>query len=679
MSEEPRQNFLAGFLFIYLQRGIFYIYPMKKFFFILPLVVFSFFFYLLDNGINDTYSQDDKISNQDPCVSKKPSTDYKINVKLLPQQKTLIAEEKIIWHNLTDSSTKELQFHLYANAFANNKTEMAKAHYFNESEMTKVKIISLLVDDAEYSFEYFQPDTDNPYDSTVAKINLDKQINPGDSVIIKINYELDVPRSTERFGYASGREFYFIAQWFPKLGVFENGEWVCSQYHPYTEFYSDFADYNVTITLPQNFIVGTTGELKRNQENDSTKSLTYITHNVIDFAWTASPEFEVAKRDYQSFTGNNIEVNFLLQPENTDLTERNFKAAFNTIEYLEKYIGEYPYPKITLVDAPRTSNLGGMEYPEIITYFTPLFTPIELQNPEATIIHEIIHQYFYAALSSNEVYEGWLDEGLATYLERKILLHYYGKSELYFRFIDYYPVSGLEFLSFNEIPLIYSLRELKVDQYSYSLYGYYLNDGLGSIMDTTYKLPTYRSTLTNVYSKPSLMLQSLDNYIGSDEILKLISKYYKSNKFSLVKSSDLLNEIRNFKKKDLSWFIHDFIYGNKKFDYKVDDIKQVDEKTYKIFLERLEEGIAPTQIAVYTEVDISYIDWNGEERWKEFTIESEQPVLAAEVDPHRQNLFDRNFANNSYTIETKYWGSLSIAIRWLFWIQNAMLVLGSVG
>jgi len=652
---------------------------MKRFFFILPLVIVSFFFYLLDSGSNHIFSQTDQVLLKSAHEFKKLSAEYKIDTELFPEQKKIVVEEKIIWRNLTDSSTNELQFHLYANAFANNKTEMARAHHFDESEMTRVEVDSLEVDGINYDFIYFQPEVDNPFDSTVAKADLNKNVNPGDSVVIKISYQLSIPKSIERFGYASGREFYFIAQWFPKLGVYENGKWVCSQYHPYTEFYSDFADYNVSITLPKNIIVGATGKLIKDVESDSTRSLTYIAQNVIDFAWTASPEFHIEKRKYKSVSGKNIEVKFLLQPENINLANRNFTAAINTIEYLEKYIGEYPYSELTLVDAPRSSNLGGMEYPGIVTYFTPLFTPVELQHPEATIIHEIIHQYFYAAVSSNEVYEGWLDEGLTSYLEGKILQEFYGNPELYFRFIDYYPVFGLNFLSFNEVPLIYSLRKLKVSPYAYSLYEYYLNNGLGSMQDSTYKLPSYLSTMTNVYSTPSLFYQTLDNYIGSGETLRLISKYYKNNKFRIVKAEDMLNIIRKYRDGNLNWLIDNVLKGNKKYDYKVDAVKQIDENKYKIFVERLEEGTAPTQIAIYTEVDTTYLDWDGKDRWKEFTFKSENPVIAVEIDPQRKNLFDKNFANNSYTVDTKYWGSLSIAIRWLFWIQNALLVLGSIG
>lgn len=654
---------------------------MKRFLFIIPLFLLSLLLYTIEPSGNVSQTQKNDFVSQNSFFENKNgnvSTNYKLYVDFNPEKKILTVKEKINWKNLTELSTNELQFHFYANAFSNNKTELGRKLQFDESEKTRIIINSLIVNNIPNEFEYIQPETDNPFDSTVARINFDETILPGDSVSIDIEYELSIPRSRLRFGYAAEREFYFLAQWFPKLGVFKNGEWICSQYHPFTEFFSDFADYKVTINLPADYIVGATGQLINEVSYDSVKSLTYSANKVIDFAWSASPEFYTESKKYQSKYGKEIEVKFLVQPENKNLVERKFQSVFNTIEYLEKYIGEYPYSQITLVDAPRTANLGGMEYPSIVTYFTPLFSPIEIQRPESTIIHEIIHQYFYASVSSNEVYEAWLDEGITTYLEAKILSEYYGNPILHFRFIDYYPIYGMRFLSFREIPLIYSLKAFEAEHSSYGLSPYYLNNEIGNIRDTSYKLPNSLSYLVNAYSKPYLILQVLENYLGKDETLKLISDYYTQYKFSLVTADDFLDILKNYENSDLEWFISNFINESKNFDYKIRSIYKEDS-SYKIFVERLEEGTAPTEIAVYSEVDTTYIEWDGIDRWKIFTIESDHKIIAAEVDPFRKNILDINYANNSYTVEPKYWASLSIAIRWFFWVQNALLIFGSVG
>lgn len=560
---------------------------------------------------------------------------------------------------------------------ANNKTEFAKRFYLTAEEQTKIETEKLVINGTESVFEYFSPEIQNQYDSTVAKVNLNTVVNPGDSVIIEIDYKLKIPRSVHRFGYASGTEFYFISQWFPKLGVFRNGKWTCSQYHANTEFYSDFSNYTVEVTAPKEFKLGGTGEIIQAVLSDLKKNVVFEAKNVIDFAWTASTDFERVTKTYKGSSA--VDIEFLIQPENAGIIDRKFDAAFNAISFLEQKIGEFPYPKITLVDAPRTSNIGGMEYPQIVTYFTPLFSPIEVQRPESTIIHEIVHQYFYAAVSSNEVYESWLDEGLTTYLEEKILDNYYQKPELIFRFIDYYPVFGINFLSFNEIPIIYSLRDLPYEHHAISMAAYYRNDNLGAIIDTSYKLPSRLSYGANAYYTPNLILRTLEGYLGEDRILNILSDYFKQNKFGLVTSQNLVDQIKDKVPEELNRFVDELLYKNNKYDYRLTGISKNDDNTYKIFAERLEEGIAPVEIALYTETDTTLIQWDGKDRWKEFEIDSEDEIIAGELDPQRKNKFDLNYATNSYVIENKYWGSLSFAIRWFFWIQNALLIFGSIG
>ncbi len=654
---------------------------MKRFTFIVPLLLLSFLLFAYNYKQNESENTNQiKIkSSKSSEHPKKLSSEYFIEVSLIPQSKMLIAKQKIKWFNTTDFPTSEIQLHLYPNAFANNNTEFAKNLNLTEEEQTKISIESVEINDEKTTLEYFQPEVENPFDSTVAKITFNNQVTPGDSVEIIFDYSLKIPLSVSRFGYAAGRDFYFISQWFPKLGVFREGEWICSQYHANTEFYSDFSNYVVEISLPKDYLISATGKRVSEKTERNQKTVLFKAENVIDFALSTSPKFVRRTKVYQSKFSKEIEVEFLIQPENSELIERNFKAAFNVIEFLEENIGEYPYPKITLVDAPRTSNIGGMEYPQIVTYYTPLYAPIEIQSPEATIIHEMIHQYFYAAVSSNEVYEAWLDEGLTDYLEEKVLNEYYGRPELNFKFIDYYPVFGIQFLSFNEIPIIYTLRSLKYDQYAMDLSAYYRNNNLGNILDTSYTLPTRLSYLVNAYSKPSLVLRTLEGYIGENNVLQLLSKYYNQNKFSLVTSENLLRVLTNYDQQNLDWFIDNFIRKNEKFDYRLSYINERNDSTYIVFVERLKNGQAPVDIKLFTEEDTLKIYWEGKERWKKFEIRSKNKILAGEIDPQRKNKFDLNFANNSYTIASKYWGSWSISIRWFFWVQNALLIFGSIG
>jgi hypothetical protein len=130
---------------------------------------------------------------------------------------------------------------------------------------------------------------------------------------------------------------------------------------------------------------------------------------------------------------------------------------------------------------------------------------------------------------------------------------------------------------------------------------------------------------------------------------------------------------------NLSWFIENVYKYDNSFDYKIRELKQTSDSTYKIFLERNGEGIFKTEVAVYSETDTTFINWDGIDKWKIIEIKSQQKIIAAQIDPYKKNIFDLNYANNSYTLETNHSAAISLSVRWFFWIQNALMVIGSIG
>ncbi|MHB8930802.1 MAG: hypothetical protein ACYC5R_09420, partial [Melioribacteraceae bacterium] len=129
----------------------------------------------------------------------------------------------------------------------------------------------------------------------------------------------------------------------------------------------------------------------------------------------------------------------------------------------------------------------------------------------------------------------------------------------------------------------------------------------------------------------------------------------------------------------MSWFFDEFYKSPKYFDYRVTSIQKNSEGEYEVLVERLGDGTSKNDIALYTDKDTLYQKWNGAERWKILKFRTNNKVVAAEIDPQRKNLLDINFANNSYTVEPRVWASLSLVIRLFFWIQNALVLLGSIG
>jgi len=161
--------------------------------------------------------------------------------------------------------------------------------------------------------EFIHPDDDNAEDKTVFRLPLAKPLAPNDSIVVNIDFTAKLPQPPfARTG--AKEEYFFVAQWFPKIGVYIDHQWNCHQFHANSEFFADYGVYNVKMTVPEKNILGATGLLVEKKPNgDGTATHFYHAEDVHDFAWTTSPEFV-------EFTGKtqDVEIRVLLQPDHVD-------------------------------------------------------------------------------------------------------------------------------------------------------------------------------------------------------------------------------------------------------------------------------------------------------------------------------------------------------------------------
>ena len=156
------------------------------------------------------------------------------------------------------------------------------------------------------SMQYVQPDDANIHDQTVLKIKLAQAVKAGSTQTFKFNWEAKIPKTMPRTGY--NKSFYFMAQWFPKLGVLEpagmrfNDEtkWNCHQYHSSGEYYSDFGDYDVSIHVPENYTVASSGQLMSQEKTSNGKIWRFVVDDVIDFTWTCSPHYVLQNKNIRT-------------------------------------------------------------------------------------------------------------------------------------------------------------------------------------------------------------------------------------------------------------------------------------------------------------------------------------------------------------------------------------------
>ena len=174
------------------------------------------------------------------------------------------------------------------------------------------------------------------------------------------------------------------------------------------------------MTVPEDFVLGATGlQVETVDGGDGTTTHYYHAEDVHDFAWTASPE-------YQVFTGEtqDVKIRALVQPDHVGQGQRHIDAAKVAVSFFQDNYGDYPFPNLTVVDPRR--GAGGMEYPTLITAGTRYNMPAGIRMLEMVITHEFGHNFWYHLLASNEFEEAWMDEGINTYTDGLAVDAHYG-------------------------------------------------------------------------------------------------------------------------------------------------------------------------------------------------------------------------------------------------------------
>ncbi|MGB9605977.1 MAG: M1 family metallopeptidase, partial [Bryobacteraceae bacterium] len=314
-------------------------------------------------------------------------------MRLEPDTHTLSGQEIVTYTNRTPDSIDALVFHLYLNAFRNEDTlfmrEAAGAHRgfaFDPEHPGSVDVRRLTWQDVD-----LMPRT--VIRETLMTTTLPFLLKPGETLTLEAEFEARLPRVFARTGFAD--RFHMVGQWFPKLGVYEAGRgWSAHPFHANSEFYADFGVYDVAITVPETYRVGATGlEVGREANGDGTVTYRFHAEAVIDFAWTAWPEFQEARRQVGS-----TEVVLLYAPNHAVYVERYLDVAERALQAYGAWFGPYPYPRLTIVDVPEAAGgAGGMEYPMLVTTGPPTPFPASLLGdsfPEMVTAHEIAHQWW---------------------------------------------------------------------------------------------------------------------------------------------------------------------------------------------------------------------------------------------------------------------------------------------
>ena len=622
-------------------------------------------------------------------------TGYDISAVLDPVKHTVTGEMTAWWVNKSAMPVGDAMLHMYLNAFSSNKSSFASDRGWSaagDDGWGYVKINSMIdnsANDLTKTMRFISPDDNNIYDRTVLQIILPKPVLPGDTLRLQIEFESKLPSPIMRTGFNG--DFHFVAQWFPKFGVYETAGmrqreadgWNCHQFHSHSEFYSNYSVYNVSVTMPVEYVAGSGGILIEEVDNgDGTKVVRWRAEDIVDFAWTAWPGYEVVKDKWRG-----TDITLLTSKSGLKIKERQLTAVKNALEYLDAHVGPYPWPHLTFVDPPISgTGAGGMEYTTLFTSSGGGVMPSFLKVPEMTTIHEFGHAYFMGILASNEFEEPWLDEGVNSYWEQRIVDNFYGEG---------YGFVRLPFLKISDAD------QGRVSYMSSKAKQVATND-LPSWM---YPLGTY-SMMS--YSKTSVWLHTLEGLIGTETMDNVFREYYRRWSFRHPSGKDFIAVVNEVVKKEhgdkfgenMNWYFDQVLYGNEICDYSASGVSNRKIRDYSGIIEgdtvkftrgspdndsvyvstisvsRLGGITLPVEVLIHFDNGDEVLEhWDGKARYKDFEYTGTRKADWVKVDPYDKVDLDVNRINNSSGKNQQFPAARRMRNKFVFLMQMMMSII----
>jgi len=655
---------------------------------------------------------------------------YTIDARLNTDKKSLDATETFTYKNLTGQSLTTVPLHLYLNAFRPESTFTRETHFiggvrdseagdnYPAEKLGSITISHIDADgygDLTSAMHFIAPDDGNAQDHTVAEITLSHPLSPNDSITFHLAFHDQFPLSVARNGWK--RDFIMGGQWYPKPGVFWHGAWNCHQYHATTEFFSDFATFNVNLTLPRRYVVGAsgvpTGEFVNPpvQGQEATKTISFYGEDIGDFAFAASPHFTVTDGTFLSSLGP-VKVHVLALAAHPKAGLRYLDITQKALAEFDRHYGPYPYKVLTVIDPEPDSEIGGMEYPTLFTGDSTWFRDPTYFTTEETVVHEFGHQYWYGMVATNEFEDAWLDEGINSYTEVKALDAIFGRNTSLFN--RSYANAGDSELLRSEYLLVPDY-----DPVTRWAFKFRDSDSYGGV----------------TYGKSATLLATLEGLIGRDTMDEAMRTYFISYRFTHPTTEDLLRTIEQVAiahgkaiatipqtppkvtqtsnlpigaeppkinilptsppftttgnpdyasapatNSSLRDYFNQSVYGTQILDYTVDSIasdpdqwwlpEPRDEKDVQylstVYLHRKGDFILPvTAEIVFDDGTRIRERWNGVDRWTKFTYTRKAQIVSVEIDPDHVIPLDSNLFNNSYTIDSNPTPARKLTNLWL--------------
>ena len=601
---------------------------------------------------------------------------YKIDAALDVQKNTIKGTEEILYTNNSTDTLRKVYFHMYWNAFQPNSNMDVRSRELGKTTFTnrrgdEVKDWDMRVRDRiqnlkpeEYGIQKVNTITINGKSQqlieheTILEVVLTQPILPKSAVKMNVQFEAQVPVQIRRSGRDNKEGVrYSMSQWYPKMVEYDYQGWNTNPYIA-REFYGVWGNYDVTLRMDKNYMVGGTGVLQNPTaplDKDGNKVWNFKGNTIHDFVWFADNNFKHLSKEVRK--GLTLHVYYKAKDAKADSAWANVLwAAEKALPYMEKKMGAYPYPQYSFIQG----GDGGMEYAMATLLAGPGL---------GTVFHEWIHSWYQHILGTNESLFAWMDEGFTSYGE-EMVSHYYETN-----FATQSPYISEAAKKQIQVNLDRQSKLLPAVQNSnYSGYIALAKSGFEEPMSTHADHFNTNYAYSNAaYSKGGTFLGVLGYVMGEAKRDQLMLNYYNTWKFKHPNANDFIRVAEKTSGLQLQWLKEYWVNSTKTIDYGLNDI-QVSGNAALISIQRIGKLPMPVEVFVtykdgtselhYMPLDlmlggkqqegtvkqINHPEW----KWANptYTFETTQPLSAIksiEIDPS-QRMPDINRSNNKIEI-----------------------------
>ncbi|MCL2798112.1 MAG: M1 family metallopeptidase [Firmicutes bacterium] len=443
---------------------------------------------------------------------------YTIDVTYNDNQKALAGKMTLDYRNNYDVELGELAFHLYPAAYREgarfkpvDTQDIAQA-YPNGENFGGITVPSVLLGGKEAEHRLGGQDDDILY------VTLKNALMPGASVKIEMTFNVSIPNMRHRFGWFD--KTVNLGNFYPIACVYENGAFVTDPYYAWGDpFYSECANYTVSITAPAKFTAATSGRVETEYAGTEHVKSTSVIEKARDFAVVLG-EFS----QKEAVTSDGVKVLYYYHDDPTP--ELSLAAALDSVKTFSNLFGGYPYKTFSTVQTAFLN--GGMEYPGL-TYISDRLSG-ELYRE--VIIHEAAHQWWYGGVGNNQVKHAWVDEALAEY-----------STTLFYEKNPSYNVT------YN--------KRIADALSNYTIYCDLYKNRPDFSTSMNRRLPDFRGALEYTcmtYIKGQIMMDSLRANIGDEAFFAGLKNYFSDNLYGVGSPELLCAAFETASKKQLAPF-----------------------------------------------------------------------------------------------------------------------------